>query len=193
MRRIIAFILLLGSVTQVLALTEVCAACHNIDSNSTTPIWPKIAGLDEGYAMKQLLEFKKGAEGKRYDPSMYGIVQNLSEEELQKLANFYASQTMSPGKASPDNIELGEKLYRGGNLLTGVPACSACHSVDGAANYLAKFPRLAGQNKEYVVQQLQNFKTKQRTNDPNGMMQDISAKLSETEIQAVANYVAGLY
>lgn len=168
-------------------------ACHGVDGNSITPIWPKIAGLSEGYALAQLLEFKKGQDGRRYDPSMLGIVKDLSNEELAILAKYYATQSMSLGEASAEYLELGQSIYRGGNLLTGVPACSACHGPNGQGNYLAKIPRLGGQNGEYILSQLQKFKNKERTNDVNGMMQDIAAKLSDEEMRAVANYVQGLY
>ncbi len=175
------------------AKSGVCAACHNEDGNSTTAIWPKIAGLGQAYLLQQLLDFKQGATGLRYDPSMYGMVQNLSDQDLADLAAYYSTQVMLLGEAQPDKVALGQAIYRGGNLVTGVPACAACHDARGAGNYLAMFPRLSGQNSDYIVAQLNKFKNNQRSNDVNGIMRDVAARMTDKEIEAVASYVAGLH
>lgn len=170
--------------------SAICVACHGPDGNSPTPIWPKIAGLSEAYVLKQLLAFKNGVQGERYDPTMYGIVQNMTPQDFVDLAAYYATQQMTMGVARPDNISLGQKLYRGGNLLTAVPACAACHDAAGLGNYLAKIPRLGGQNSQYIVDQLHKFKNMTRGNN---MMNDIAKRMTDQEIEAVANYVAGLH
>lgn len=170
-----------------------CVACHGVDGNSPTPLWPKLAGMAEGYLLQQLLEFQKGDKGARNDPTMYGMVQNLSQQDLADLAAYYSTQEMTLGTVPQDMVALGQRVYRGGNLATGVPACAACHDAGGKGNYLAKFPRLGGQNSQYIVDQLTKFKSKVRANDPNGMMEDIAARLSDKEIEAVASYVAGLH
>lgn len=184
---------LVGDPAAGLLKSETCAVCHGADGNSTTPMWPKIAGMSESYLLKQLLEYQKGEQGSRYDPTMYGIVQNLQQQDLADLAAYYASQKMTMGLAQQDFIALGQQIYRGGNVLTGVPACAACHAANGEGNYLAKFPRLGGQNSQYIIDQLNKFKTQVRKNDPNKMMEDIAARLSDKEIEAVASYVAGLH
>lgn len=195
-------VIMVGTATQISAQgnpidgvskSAVCVACHGNDGNSPTPIWPKIAGLPYNYILQQLQDFKKGEKGPRYEATMYGILQNLTQQDLEDLAAYYASQTMTIGTAQPDKVALGQQIYRGGNLATGVPACSACHSPTGSGNYLAAFPRLGGQNSAYIVAQLQKFKNKQRTNDPNSIMRDIAAKMSDQEIEAVASYVEGLH
>lgn len=173
--------------------SETCVACHGIDGNTATPLWPKIAGMSEGYLLKQLLEYKKGEQGNRFDPTMYSIVEPLSERDLADLAAFYSTQVMTIGEVPANFVEQGQKIYRGGNLATGVPACSACHSPKGDGNYLAMFPRLGGQNPDYVKDQLMKFKTLRRTNDPNGVMRDIAKKLTDQEMEAVAQYVQGLH
>lgn len=170
-----------------------CVACHGADGNSPTPIWPKIAGMEQGYLLKQLLEYQKGTQGNRYDPTMYGIVQNLSQQDLADLAAYYSTQQMTEGTTQQDLLALGQQIYRGGNLATGVPACAACHDANGKGNYLANFPRLGGQNSAYIMDQLNKFKTQARKNDPNAMMQNIASKLTDKEIEAVASYVAGLH
>jgi cytochrome c553 len=175
------------------AKSETCTACHGADGNAVTPLWPKLAGMSEGYLLKQLLEFKKGEQGLRYDPTMLGMVQNLSPQDLADLAAYYASQKMVQGAAQQNLVALGQQIYRGGNILSGVPACAACHDANGKGNYLAGFPRLGGQNAQYIVDQLTKFKNKVRKNDPNSMMEDIAAKLTDKEIEAVASYVSGLH
>lgn len=173
--------------------SEACVACHGLDGNSITPIWPKIAGLSYEYLMQQLLNFQQGEKGPRYDPTMYGIVANLSGQDLADLSAYYTTQTMSIGAADPSKVELGQAIYRGGNVASGVPACSACHGPTGSGNYLANFPRLGGQNSEYVVAQLNKFRDKTRSNDTNSIMRDIAGKMTDKEIEAVASYVAGLH
>lgn len=168
----------------------VCVACHNADGNSTTPIWPKIAGLSESYIIKQMLEFQKGPKGDRNSPTMFGIVQNLTPQDIADLAAYYSTQEMSIGSVAPDKVALGQKIYRGGNLLSGVPACAACHDPAGKGNYLANFPRLGGQNSQYIIEELSKFKNKERINI---MMNDIAARLTAEETQAVASYVEGLH
>ncbi len=173
--------------------SETCVACHGVDGNTVTSLWPKIAGMSEGYLLKQLLDYKKGEAGNRYDPTMYSIVAELSDQDLADLAAFYATQQMTIGEVPENFVSIGQEIYRGGNLASGVPACSACHGADGKGNYLALFPRLSGQNPEYVRDQLMKFKNKQRSNGPNGMMRDIASKLTDQEMEAVAQYVQGLH
>ncbi|HSX20600.1 MAG TPA: c-type cytochrome [Gammaproteobacteria bacterium] len=173
--------------------SAVCVACHNLDGNSTTPAWPKIAGLAEEYIVQQLLDFQKGEKGPRYEPTMYGITQPLSAQDIADLAAFYATQTMTVGAADPSKVALGQIIYRGGNLTSGVPACLACHGPTGAGNYLANFPRLGGQNSDYIIAQLNKFRNNQRSNDANNIMRDIAGMMTDKEIEAVASYVAGLH
>lgn len=175
------------------AKSEACIACHGADGNSITPIWPKIAGLSEAYSLKQMLDFQKGETGPRYDPTMYGIVQNLTPQDLADLVAYYATQTMLIGEAQADKVVLGQEIYRGGNLASGVPACAACHGPTGAGNSLALFPRIGGQNSDYIIAQMNKFKNNTRSNDPNNIMRDIAAKMTIQEIEAVASYVAGLH
>lgn len=173
--------------------SEACIACHGVDGNAITPIWPKIAGLSQAYSMQQLLDFQKGESGPRYDPTMYGIVQNLTAQDFADLTAYYATQTMSIGAAQADKVALGQEIFRGGNLATGVPACAACHGITGAGNSLALFPRLGGQNSDYIIAQMNKFRNNQRSNDVNSIMRDIASKMTDKEIEAVASYVAGLH
>jgi cytochrome c553 len=170
-----------------------CIPCHAADGNTDNPAFPKLAGLSASYIIKELQEFKKGANGHRNNAIMLTIANQLSTQDMDELAQYYAKQTRTIGEASANNIELGRRIYRSGNRKTGVPACAACHAPNGEGNELAGFPRLAGQNAQYVTEQLQAFRSGDRTNDLNAMMQGVATHLSDEEIEAVSNYVSGLH
>jgi len=173
---------------------QVCASCHAADGNSTAPANPKIAGQFPEYLHKQLADFKPrgGKKPARESPIMMGMVANLSDADMKGLAAFYAGQKLKPAAAVDKNLAaLGQKLWRGGNTATGVPACAGCHGPAGAG-MPAQYPRIAGQYAEYVAAQLKAFKEGGRANDPNGMMRGVTARMTEREIRAVAEYAAGL-
>jgi cytochrome c553 len=173
---------------------QVCAACHAADGNSIAPANPKIAAQIPEYLHKQLADFKAqgGKKPARESPIMMPMVANLSEADMKGLAAFYAGQKLKPAAAADKNLAaLGQKLWRGGNAATGVPACAGCHGPAGAG-MPAQYPRLAGQYAEYIASQLKAFKEGGRANDPNGMMRGVTARMSEREIRAVAEYAAGL-
>jgi cytochrome c553 len=172
---------------------QVCAACHAADGNSTAPANPKIAGQIPEYLNKQLLDFKAqgGKKPARESPIMMGMVANLSEADMKGLAAFYGGQKLKPAAASDKNlVAAGQRLWRGGNAATGVPACAGCHGPAGAG-MPAQYPRIAGQYADYVAAQLKAFKEGGRANDPNGMMRGVAARLTDREIRAVAEYAAG--
>ena len=173
---------------------QVCAACHAADGNSTAAANPKIAGQIAEYLHKQLVDYKpqQGKKPARESPIMMGMVANLSEADMKGLAAYYAGQKLKPAAAADKNlVALGQKIWRGGNAATGVPACAGCHGPAGAG-MPAQYPRLAGQYAEYIASQLKAFKEGGRTNDPNGMMRGVAARMSDREIRAVAEYAAGL-
>jgi cytochrome c553 len=174
--------------------TQVCAACHSADGNSAAPVNPKIAGQFADYLQKQLADFKPKAGKKpaRESAVMNGMVANLSEGDMKSLAGFFSEQKLKPAVATDkDLVAQGQKLWRGGNAATGVPACAGCHGPAGAG-IPGQYPRLAGQYAEYVGAQLKSFRDGARANDPNGVMRGVAAHLSEREIRAVAEYAAGL-
>jgi cytochrome c553 len=175
-------------------VSQVCAACHGADGNSTAPANPKIAAQFPEYLHKQLVDFKAAAGKKpaRENPVMAGMVANLSEADMKGLAAYYAGQKLKPALAANKELAAaGQKLWRGGNSASGVPACAGCHGPAGAG-IPGQYPRLAGQYAEYVAAQLKSFRDGGRANDPNGMMRGVAARLSEREIRAVAEYAAGL-
>jgi len=173
------------------AKAAMCASCHGADGNSVNPDWPKLAGQHANYLVKQLEDFKKGTE--RSNPLMAGMVASLTKTDMENLAAYFSTQKSTYGKADPALVDLGEKIYRGGNKTTGVPACMACHGPNGAGNPQANFPALSGQHAKYVATQLKAFRDGQRSNDAGAMMRNIAAKMTDQEIEAVASYVQGLH
>lgn len=172
---------------------QVCAACHNPDGNSAVAQNPKLAGQHADYLYKQLKNFKAegGKPAERNNPIMGGMVAALTDQDMKNVAAFYASQTQKGEQAKSQAIEAAQKLYRAGDAARGLPACAACHGPAGAG-IPAQYPRIGGQFAEYTEAQLKAFRSGERANDPNRMMRAVAAKMSDTEIKAVADYVAGL-
>ncbi|WP_111641508.1 c-type cytochrome [Marinimicrobium alkaliphilum] len=191
----------------------VCAACHSDDGNSPSSAFPKIAGLGEKYLLKQLRDIQTWDQEQQQNiarpagravPQMTGMLRNLSDQDLKDMAAFYAQYEMQTSGAREfdvqiytgdmvDSLELGERIWRAGNLETGVPACTGCHAPSGMGNDPAGFPRLAGQYAEYIEQQLRAFRAGDRRNDGEEMMMRGTARnMSDAEIRAVANFISGL-
>jgi cytochrome c553 len=167
-----------------------CAACHGGDGNSVMPSFPKLAALGERYLYKQLMDVK---EGRRVIVQMTGILDPLNEQDLRDIAAYYDAQVPTMGVADADLAVRGQEIYRGGDLATGLPACTGCHSPTGKGNDPAGFPRLAGQHAEYITTQLTNFREGVRNNDGDAMiMRTIAGRLSNRDIEAVSSYVQGL-
>jgi cytochrome c553 len=166
-----------------------CVACHNADGNSTNPQWPKLAGQHADYLVKQLNDFKGG---NRANPIMSGMAAPLSQQDMEDLAAYFSTQKITVGQADPALVPVGEQIFRGGNLASGVAACAACHGPNGAGNPQAGFPALAGQHAEYIETQLRAFRSMERANDAGQMMRNIAMKMTDAEIKAVASYMQGL-
>ncbi|MGE8338747.1 c-type cytochrome [Pseudomonas laurylsulfatiphila] len=175
------------------AKAAVCGACHGPDGNSMAPNFPKLAGQGERYLTKQLHDIKSG---KRTVLEMTGLLTNLSDQDLADIAAYFASQKGSVGAADPKVVARGEALFRGGDLAKGMPACTGCHSPNGAGNAAAGFPHLGGQHAQYIAKQLTDFRKEDggRTNDGDAKtMQTIAKKLSDEDIAAVSSYIQGLH
>jgi cytochrome c553 len=174
--------------------SQVCAACHAADGNSVAAANPKLAGQFYDYLHKQLQNFKPqgGKKAERDNAVMAGMTANLSAADMKDVAAYFASQKLIPATAKDKELAaLGQKIYRGGNLASGVAACAGCHGPTGMG-MPAQYPRISGQFAEYVELQLKAFRAGARANDPNGMMRSVAVRMSDREIQAVAEYVAGL-
>lgn len=177
------------------AQTQVCTACHGADGNSPAPNFPKLAGQNERYLLKQLQDIRDGV---RPVPTMAGQLDGKTDQDLADIAAYYATQSRSGSQADPELVALGEKVYRAGVAERGVPACTACHSPTGKGNPPAGFPALAGQHAEYIASQLKMYRKGHedetgRTNDgETRIMRRTAFGLSDKEIEAVASYAAGL-
>jgi len=168
-----------------------CAACHGADGNSLNPEWPKLAGQHESYIVKQLFYF---TDGERENATMKPMASGLTEQDMEDLGAFYASQTVSPGKADPELVALGEKLYRSGNPESGVAPCMGCHGPNGAGNPAARYPALRGQHAKYIENQMHGFAEGKRVNENAvKMMQILASRMTNREIRAVASYIQGLH
>jgi cytochrome c553 len=167
--------------------TTVCGACHTADGSRGLPTNPILQGQHADYLVKQLTEFKAG---KRANAVMSGMAATLSEPDMKSVAAFYASKQAKPGAAkNKDTVALGEKIYRGGIADKQVPACAGCHSPNGAG-IPAQYPRIASQHGDYLESQMNAFRAGTRTNSP--QMMAIAARMSDAEIKAVTDYIAGL-
>jgi len=182
------------------AKTASCAGCHGGDGNSAIAVFPRLAGLGEKYLTAQLRHIKAGERG---IAEMTGLLDSLSDQDLQDIAAYYDSQKPQlsgakeitlVGISEPEKaLKLGEKLYRAGNLKTGVAACIACHSPSGTGNGPAGYPALGGQHAEYTEKQLLAYRNGERDSGTNAtIMQGVAAALSDKEIKALANYISGL-
>ena len=174
----------------------VCAACHGADGNSPSPANPSLAGQQASYITLQLTHFKAGV---RSNPVMAGMAASLSPEDMAALGAYF-SQQKPKGMAAKDPalVPIGQKLYRGGNLATGVPACAGCHAATGVG-IPSRYPRLSAQYADYTYAQLKAFKAGERGMDKEGkdvngrVMVQVAGKLSDQEMRAVADYAAGLH
>jgi cytochrome c553 len=174
---------------QILA-GQVCVACHMADGNSVIPQNPKLSGQHAEYISRQLANFKSG---ERKNPIMMGIAGALSPEDMANLGAWFESQKSAPlGSKDKALAEAGQKIYRGGKPGQGVPACAGCHSPSGAG-IPAQYPRLAGQHPEYIVAQLKSFKAGERAAGNAAQMMTIASRLSDKEMEALAEYLAGLH
>ena len=202
-----------GDATAGQAKAAVCGACHGMDGNSVAPNFPKLAGQGERYLIKQIHDIKawdaetnpaKKATAGRAVLEMTGLLASVNDQDIADISAYFASQNTQLSGSQKlevqvnsglkvDSLELGAKTFRAGNLANGVPACTGCHAPDGKGNAAAGFPRLSGQHPDYIAKQLTNFRAGDRVNDGDtSPMRSIADKLSDAEIKALANFIAGL-
>ncbi|MCJ8314173.1 MAG: cytochrome c4 [Saccharospirillaceae bacterium] len=180
--------------------TANCVACHGEQGNSLAASFPKLAGQNAKYLIKQINDFKSGA---RVNGLMVAPMAALPDEMINEVAQYLSKQNPSIGSAKADLVELGQMLYKAGNIETGVPACSACHSPTGKGNAPGGIPMLSGQHAGYVESQLYAYRLgardesasdSVRVNDGDTkIMRSIAFKLKDFEIEAVASYINGLH
>ena len=170
-------------------INNLCIACHGIDGNSIISANPKLGGQHAAYILKQLKNFKSGL---RENAVMAGMVVNLTEREMINLALYFSEQNILLSKAKNNGVgSLGEKIFRAGIKNKGVAACASCHGPSGHG-IPDKYPRLNAQHSQYTLAQLNAFRLELRKNDSDEVMRTIAQKLTEQEMQAVADYIQGL-
>ena len=176
-------------------VNQICAACHGADGNSAASANPNLAGQHADYITLQLAHFKAGI---RVNPVMQGMVATLSEADMKALGVYYAQQKPK-GLTAKDaaTVKAAQRLYRGGDAAAGVPACASCHSPTGAG-IPKNYPRVGGQYADYSYAQLKAFKAGERGADKDGkdvngkIMATIASRMSDAQMKAVADYLAGL-
>ncbi len=172
-----------------------CAACHGADGNSQISTNPKLAGQHPEYLFKQMKNFKAtdGKPAERANAVMAGMISTLDEGQMRDVAAWFASQKQTGDKAKndPKSYPQGQKLYRAGDVAKGLAACAGCHGPAGAG-MPAQYPRIGGQFADYTETQLKAFRDGGRANDANTMMRTIALKMTDAEMKAVSDYVAGL-
>jgi len=164
-----------------------CVSCHGAAGNSTIAQNPKLAGQHAEYLNKQLVDFTSP---QRNNAVMTSLAKALTDADKKNIAAYLDKQMQKPGAAkNQDTVEFGKKIYRAGIAEKSVPACAGCHGASGAG-IPAQFARLGGQHQEYTTVQLTNFRSGARKNSP--QMVTIAKRMSDDEIQAVSDYIAGL-
>ena len=164
-----------------------CALCHGAEGDSSSPLYPRLAGQHHQYIAKQLGDFKSG---RRKSDTMNGMAQDLTPEEMLALGVYFEQKPTKPREArDADLAAVGRYIFQRGNDFSGVAACAGCHGDKGHGT--EQLPRLAGQVPRYIEDQLRSFNKRERTND-NAIMHSIASKLTELEVKAVALYISTL-
>lgn len=164
-----------------------CFICHGAAGESSSPVFPRLAGQNSAYVAQQLSDYKSG---RRKSSTMQPMVEDLSPADMKALGDWFASRpTQGHPVADTELAGVGKFVYFRGNPYAGVAACATCHGAD--AHGSTTLPRLAGQHAQYTENQIKLFNKRERTND-NAVMHAIASKLSELEVKAVAAYLSGL-
>ena len=181
-----------GDATAGQAKAAVCGACHGMDGNSADAQYPKLAGQSEQYIVRQLTSFKAA---KRQNPIMMGMAAPLSTQDMHDVGAYFASKTALPGVADQALVEHGQTLFRQGDATRGIPACMACHSIDGRGNPGAMYPQLTSQHAQYIEATLKAWHDGTTWGDDAHaqIMPAIAKQLSADDIAALASYIEGLH
>lgn len=180
-------------------LSQTCAACHGADGNSPSGDFPTTAGQHSKYIAKQLRDYQLGNESNgergRYNMLMADQVSGLSEQDILDLAAYFSSQEheVIGTDLSEEEIAQAQRLYLGGDEDRGITACAACHGPRGNGMGLAAFPMIGGQHAAYTRTALEQFRSEERSNDPNAMMRDVASRLTDEDIELLSRYISGLY
>ena len=169
---------------------QLCASCHGVNGNSTSPENPRLAGRQARYASQQMKDFKSG---KRVSAVMAGIMATIDDAEIELLATYFQEQKPAPAAApaaDPKRLAQGKEIYFEGIVGSAVPACSGCHTETGKGTN--RYPRLAGQHAQYLAQQMLAYKSGERKNDDRELMRAVATRMTEPEIRAVSEFIQTL-
>lgn len=180
------------------AKATACFACHGEDGNgnASNALWPKLAGQNQKYLLKQMHDFKMqpgATRAKRVEPTMNGMIMSLQEQDFAAVAEYFSSLKTSHTVVEDKYLNMGQKIYRAGDAERKVAACTACHGPQGEGMPTAGFPALSGQSADYIIKQLKAFRAKSRDNDTNKVMRNVARIMSDEQMEAVAHYVGGLH
>ena len=171
---------------KTLAETQ-CAACHGADGNSDVSLFPKLAGQQAIYVLRELQDYKAG---RRQHDAMSPLAATLAEADMEHLAAYYAAQESKPTQVNDAKLlPIGKALYLEGNSKSGVPSCDGCHEEGGEGS--KRFPRVAGQHADYTLDQIKQYATGKRSNGVK-VMRTIAERLTDAEARALAEYMASL-
>jgi len=166
----------------------VCAACHGEAGRSVGPTFPNLGGQQAEYLQKQLADFAKG---RRMNEVMTAALAQVPRSDFPVLVAYYSVQAPAPGKSGDAALAAaGRKIFEEGDWPAGIPPCRSCHGEHGAGS--ERYPRLAGQNPAYTLQQLMDFKAGARHNDMRRMMREVAGRLTDAQMKALAEYLAAL-
>lgn len=184
--------IMLGDAKAGEAKSAVCGACHGADGNSAVATYPKLAGQNESYIVRQLTQFKSG---QRMNAIMMPFASTLSEQDMHDVGAYFASKQSAPGQTDEAYLKRGQALFRAGDGTIGVPACMACHGPSGRGMAGAAYPQLSGQWADYISSKLTEWGTGTTWGDDehSKIMPTIAKRLSEKDIAALASYVQGLH
>ena len=181
-----------GDATAGQGKAAACGACHGMDGNSSDAQYPKLAGQHEMYIAHQLHNFKNG---ERQNAIMLGMATPLSDQDTRDIGAYFASKQPLPGVADQALVEQGQKLYRQGDTTRGIPACMACHGIDGRGNPGAMYPELTSQHAQYIAAKLKDFHngTTWGQEAHAQIMPAVAKNLDPQDIAALASYIEGLH
>lgn len=177
-------------------LVATCVACHGQNGIGLSADWPNLAGQNQKYLYDQLKYFQSGQRENVLMASVIDYLKILTDEDIQNIAAFYSEKNSNIGVAKNDEelLALGSQLYKAGDFKRGIPSCSACHSIYGQGNDQAGFPALNGQQKGYLISTLKAYRSGERNaGEYSKVMQAVSMNLTDKDIEALANYMHGLY
>lgn len=167
----------------------ICMGCHGVDGNNDNTLYPILAGQGKGYLEKQLNDFKSGV---RKEDHMSSMVQAISLSDIPHIAAYFAKQKRKIISTYKKESNLGKLIYNKGLIQKDITACADCHGEKALGNNILKFPSLAGQHEDYLSKTLKEFRVGKRHNDRGKIMRNISVALSDSEIKALAVYLAHL-